>query len=284
MRNSAAATQPSAAPSTRPPELPASDTIIEIEHAGAQRKAFVHVPAGPERAHPVVLNLHGRTPPGYGNAAAIQSGLTRLDRSADRHDFVAVHPQGLLEPDGFATWNAGSCCSSDPNRDDVGFILALLAELARRANVDSSHVFALGISNGGALAQRLACEHPGVVRAVASVAAANAFEPCSPGRPVSVLEIHGTADPLVDVKLAVASNRAWRERNRCGAVREHSPVPGVRCQRARCAAGTHTELCLIEGGGHTWPGGVKLPAYFGPTNSSFDATEYAWRFFKRATR
>jgi polyhydroxybutyrate depolymerase len=84
--------------------------------------------------------------------------------------------------------------------DDVGFLRALVARFATEHGADRARVFATGISNGGQMALRLALEAPELVRGVAPVAASLPAErnmDCRPaGRPVSVLIMNGTADPM----------------------------------------------------------------------------------------
>jgi polyhydroxybutyrate depolymerase len=50
--------------------------------------------------------------------------------------------------------------------------------------------------------------------------------------------------------------------------------------------GTEVVVYVIEGGGHTWPGGPQyLPAFLiGKASRNLDATQTIWDFFKRHTR
>src|SRR6185503_17547684 len=73
-----------------------------------------------------------------------------------------------------------------------------LDELERTHRVDPDRVFATGISNGGMMAGRLACDLPGRFAAIAPVAATLATS-CDRAEPVSVLHIHGTADMSVPI-------------------------------------------------------------------------------------
>jgi polyhydroxybutyrate depolymerase len=45
-----------------------------------------------------------------------------------------------------------------------------------------------------------------------------------------------------------------------------------------CTDESSVELCTIEGGGHTWPGGTPMPE-FGKTSSDIQANEWMWQFF-----
>lgn len=83
---------------------------------------------------------------------------------------------------------------------DVRFLSQLIDKLATQYNVDSSRVYATSMSNGGFMSGRLACDLSGKIVAVAIVAASvptNVAAACQPSKPVSVIIIQGTNDPLV---------------------------------------------------------------------------------------
>src|SRR5690606_902868 len=83
---------------------------------------------------------------------------------------------------------------------DIGFLRSLVGELAGRYPVDDKRVYVAGFSNGGFMAQRLACDAPGLFAAFASVGAAGyGGQPsiCGDSEPVSILFMHGTEDGIV---------------------------------------------------------------------------------------
>ena len=144
--------------------LAPGDHRIALQHGGRQRSYIVHVPpvAREGRPLPVVLNFHG----GGGNAES-QQNIPRLDALADAEGFLAVYPDGTGRmPDRLLTWNAGTCCAYSVMNsvDDVGFTLALLADLEARQPVDRRRVYATGLSNGAMMAWRLAVEASGAHR------------------------------------------------------------------------------------------------------------------------
>ena len=115
--------------------------------------------------------------------------------------------------------------------DDVGFARALVQVIAAEANIDLQRVYATGLSTGGAMSHRLACEAADVFAAVAPVAFPLAFAPlsnCQPSRPIAVLHFAGLTDGIVPyeggelfpglppIPSAQESFTYWREVNGCG--------------------------------------------------------------------
>jgi len=192
------------------------------------------------------------------------------------------------------TWNSGNCCgyALDEQVDDVALIRALVRQLSTAYAIDADRVYATGISNGGMMTYRLACEASDLFAAVAPVAGALSVA-CEPSEPVSILAIHGTddqhvlfeggvpvtsfdthdrVDPSVQDTLALW---AWRDgcsleptRDQAGTV-IHDVYPD-------CDSGLSVELLAIEGGGHVWPGG-ESPSR---TEDELDASEAIWAFFE----
>ena len=170
----------------------AADFTLTVEHGGLARTALVHAPAGAGRARPVVLNLHG----GGGNADSHRT-WTRMDAAADRHDFVAVYPNGTGPMSGtLLVWNAGTCCGRAPAQgvDDVGFLLRALDALEQRVAIDRTRVYATGLSNGSMMAQRLAADAADRIAAVAPVAGAMAIARFAPARAMPVMHFHSVDD------------------------------------------------------------------------------------------
>ena len=225
--------------------------------------------------------------------------LARFDEAADRHGFLLVYPDGIDRH-----WNDGR---TEGGADDVGFVAAIVKDLSARYPVDPLRVFATGISNGGFFSQTLACRMADTFAAVASVAATmgeSLVPACQPVRPVSVMFVMGDKDPLVPIGGgAVARTRGmcvsleaavrfWKKANGISAQRIAEDVPdrdpndGTRTRRDSYRGGREgavVEKWVVEGGGHTWPGGLQyLPKFLiGATSRDFDATEEILKFFGR---
>ena len=160
---------------------------------------------------PLVIVLHGAI---QGNASAERmSGMSAL---ADKEKFVAVYPQGTSMMGNAPTWNAGNCCgyAQQKNVDDIAFLRALIGKLEKDYSIDAKRIYVTGISNGGMMSFRVACEMADVVAAVAPVEGAQNVD-CKPSAPVSVIVFHGTADRLVPFqrRLNTVSDRPAPQRH-----------------------------------------------------------------------
>jgi polyhydroxybutyrate depolymerase len=173
----------------------------------------------------------------------------------------------------------------------------LIDTLKATYNVDSTRIYANGLSNGGGMAFVLSCTLSDRIAAVGMVGAAQLlpFGWCTDRRPVPMINFHGTADwaapyhggtswvapdPFPDVQ---AWTKRWARRNRCALNPIDSAVAADVIRRAytSCAGDAAVVLYTIRGGGHTWPGGGPLPEWFvGPTSQSIDASSLMWAFFQ----
>lgn len=114
-----------------------------------------------------------------------------LDGLARTAGLAVVYPDGLNR-----AWNAGTCCEPavTNHTDDVGWLRALIAHLSERYPIDRNRVSLIGLSNGGMLAYRYACEHGDELAGIAVVAASRQVSDCHPGAPLTVVDVHGGAD------------------------------------------------------------------------------------------
>ncbi len=145
------------------------DYEFRVIHDGRLRHYHVHVPRSfdPAARSAVVIGLHG----GGGHAAHFAKDENYgVITASEKYGFIAVMPNGYSKSrrGHFATWNAGACCGEARDRkiDDVGFIAEVIARVKRQAAIDDARVYAMGMSNGGLMAYRLACERPDLVRGI----------------------------------------------------------------------------------------------------------------------
>lgn len=270
-----------------------------LKSGGDLRNYWLVRPEGIEKTKPapLLMVLHGSAGSGEDMMTVTQRGFERL---ADKEKFVVVYPDALER-----RWN-----DQGGTVDDVGFLLAIVDKLVADGLVDKNRVYVAGISNGGMMAQRLACEQADRIAGIATVAGGlptGLTGTCKPARALPVLVIHGTEDPIVPWaggavagfeefgKVLSARETAgfWAANNRCGdggviaAEPDRDPKDGTRVKLevfASCPAGAAVKLAAIEGGGHTWPGGYQyLPERFiGRTSQDVDANMLIWNFFKDA--
>lgn len=282
--------------------LAAGSHSFYLSHGGIKRQYLVHLPTryDPASPTPLVLALHG----GGGHAAHMADDENYgLGKKADQAGFIVVFPNGYSQLPGgrFATWNAGACCGDARDRqiDDVGFLRAVVAAVKAQVNVDPARVFATGMSNGGMMSHRLACEAPDLFRAVAAVAGTDATSTCQPARPVSVLHIHarddthvlfnGGAGPnafrdpakVMDFVAVPETISRWVKRNQCQPTPQRSAArPGAYCDTyAGCAGGVSVQLCVTENGGHSWPGAPSVRRGKPGASTALDANDVIWDFF-----
>lgn len=271
-------------------------TALTLMHGGLPRTFRVHVPTGYDGSAPapLVLMFHG----GGGSGRQFEERSSNMNPIADREGFVAVYPDGtgaLLR-----TWNGGGCCGSavTGDVDDVGFVGAVLDRLESELCVDLSRFYASGMSNGGIMSHRLACEIPERFAAMAPVAGAEMAPTCTPTVSVPLMHIHGSEDAhvpppggegcgLAGVPFPPLDDtmEARRVVNGCDATTEERFVEGD----GTCVGYTGCEAdvlrCMVEGGGHNWPGG-EPPAGVtdcpsdGGQSTTFVASEVIWRFFR----
>jgi polyhydroxybutyrate depolymerase len=280
-------------------------TCFAMEHDGRQRTTRIYPAHRRSVAAPLIFVLHG----GGGSASSMEL-LTRgaFNHIADREGAVVVYPEGVDRH-----WNDGRDLpetAARENVDDVGFILALVEEVAGQHSLDRGRIFATGISNGGFMSMRLACDAAETFAAVAPVTAVLSEKlgaSCAPSRPVSIMIVNGTEDPLVPwaggmVKVLGVSRGAvwsaertferWLELDACGrpgeARTDNDPADKtvVVVHNARCKGEIDVLLYEIQGGGHTWPGGVAYAneRLVGRVSQELDAAREIWSFMKWNSR
>jgi polyhydroxybutyrate depolymerase len=167
----------------------------------------------------------------------------------------------------------------------MDFFEEMLAYLQLEISIDPVRIYATGLSNGATMANRLACDRANTFAAIAPVAGGHvAPDQCEPSRPVSVLVIHGTDDPVIPYSGNQANTppvHAWVQRNGCDEEPTASrPYPDVLQETwENCAGGVEVRLLSLEGAGHTWPG-APLSVGLGSTSQHVDATDVIWSFFQ----
>lgn len=268
----------------RSPGVPPGRTIVQhLESGGYERSYLLHLPAGYSPAHPlpVVMAFHGRKGDGYDIEAF--SGLDALDA-------VVVYPVGLPGESDEPAWQGAPY---QPPSDDVLFVSDLLDRLQATLCVDPQRIYATGKSNGAGFTALLACWLQHRIAAFATIAGAYYPETrvgCRPGTPVSIVDFHGTADPIVSYDGEASSHgeplpalmdwvQGWADHDHCGppaSTAIGSDVTEIAFRH--CAADADIVHYRIAGAGHTWPGEL-VDSGPGSATRTISATAVLWRFF-----
>jgi len=265
-----------------------------------ERTYRLFVPDGLDGRVPLVVALHGGL--GSGEQFAANSGLDGL---ATANGFIVAYPDGVtrfLDGSGGArTWNAGKCCGPAAARDvdDVAFIRDVVADVSQLQDIDADRVYAIGHSNGGMMALRLACEASDVFAAVGVQASSLESAPCEPSTPVSSMQIHGAADTNVPLDggagtglagVAFAPPRAAAESlasaDGCGSatqrVRDRANRDLVMERWRGCSPGIAVQFLTVRGAGHAWMGRPSLSEaadrLMGVPYPRLDASRALWAF------
>lgn len=256
-----------------------------VETVGG-RKFTLIVPKGYDgsRRLPLVVLLHGWR--GSGREILSYSGMAL---KADQEGFLLAVPEGLGDPAG---WNVGFIdLSGSAHPDDVGFVGHVIDQVERETRVDEDRVFVAGHSNGAMLAELVGARLSERVAAVGAMAGTIGLvgpkgrpmvQIPAPKNPVSVLLLHGMADPLVSYDEshrglmlsygAPATARWWARQDGCASNPAHTKAANGREEIDTYSGGRDgAEVVLI-----TYPQGRHL--------WSFDATDQIWSFFANHPR
>ncbi len=281
----------------------ASLTFGTILHDGLERSYITLVPGSYDDGErsPLVLALHG----GGGDAermCRLKGGVQEL---SEEGGFIVVCPDGIENH-----WNdgreIGNWRAHAEDVDDVGFLLSLVDTISENYSIDPDRIFVTGMSNGGKMSLRLACEAADIFAAAAPIIASMPADlDCQPSEPISILMMNGTEDPLVPWEggqvhfyrqelgeaLSTPDTMAfWVSENGCDPVPLGEWLPDIdpkdktRIKKevySECDSQTSVVLYSGEGGGHTWPGGLQyVPVMvIGRVSRDLHAGEEIWKFF-----
>jgi polyhydroxybutyrate depolymerase len=277
-----------------------NDTIV---HNSLNRTYLLHIPASYNAANPtpLVIGLHG------GGALSWYSleQVSQLISKSNSSGFLLVYPEGFKYL-GIRTWNGGGCCGDAVlnNIDDVGFISNLIDTLESQYNIDTTRIYATGISNGAIMAYRLACELSHRIAAIAPVAGTleDTLYTCNPSRPVPIIQFHSVLDSNIYMQGGVGQGASgyrfnpinyglqkFSAYNNCTQDSDSSYyiVGSTFYYKKRwhgCNCNAEEILYLTGDGGHSWPGGQQ-GTYVGADSPSsiINANDSIWNFFQQHT-
>ena len=281
---------------TRFDELADKDSIIAVYPSALQGKWNVGVTAPQES--PMMRPGHrrgfgypgggGGYPPGYPGGYPGGGG---------------GYPGG--QPGGYPGGQPDGQGRSQQNRpapaDDIEFLKSMLDQMATKFSIEPTRVYVTGLSEGGIMAMKVGCSMSDRVAAIAPVGAAMPKHLlCLPSRPVPVIMINGTSDPIVpngggtehNLQLPVISAedsaKAWAKINRCSDKPTQTKLPArekggmeTKVQTYEgCQNGAPVVLYSVKGAGSTWPGGeqYQVEKQVGKTSQDLNANEVIWTF------
>tara|TARA_B100001250_G_scaffold330853_1_gene295817 strand:+ start:1497 stop:2522 length:1026 start_codon:yes stop_codon:yes gene_type:complete len=266
-------------------------TTETMLHNGLERSYILYVPESYSENNPtpLVLNLHG-----YSSNAGQQMIYSDFYTIAETEGFILIHPEGTVDIFDFQFWNSGDLAEID----DVGFLSALIDTIVSEYTINTDRVYSMGMSNGGFMSYRIACELSDKIAAIASVTGSmstNQISSCNPSNPVPVMQVHGTSDPTVLYNGSVGIEPIddvvsfWVNLNNCNTQPIFNYIADLNLIDL-CTAehyiyeegdnDTSVELYKVINGGHTWPG-AAIPLVGNNTNQDFSASEKIWEFFNK---
>ena len=266
-----------ATPTTSPRAIGVQHASLIVDNIKRTYRLYVPPSLDPKQPAPLVVLLHWAE----GSADAMAT-VTRYDDQAAAGKFIVVYPDtfGIM-------WKADT---GDP-AVDVTFISRLLDRLTSDFRIDKARIFVAGVSSGAMMAYRLACQLSDRIAAIASVAGALLMDYCTPARPLSVLEMHGTDDSTVPyagdaffASTALTIQR-WVFLDGC-AEKPTQTTNGITTTSlwTGCRGGTAVRLDTITGGQHSWFSSDPADVGQGAAGSQSvagepDATHVTWGFF-----
>lgn len=270
---------------------PGTDRIVTTPSPTvAPRKTTVYRPPTAGQNAPLVVMLHGKG----GTGVTLRDPITDMDTIADREGFVVAYPEADRK-----FWNAGSACcrtASMPPVDDVGFLNTLVDQLIAEDGIDPDRVYAVGLSAGGVLAYKWACERGERLAGIAPVVGA-LQNPCSSPPAMTVVAVHGEKDKTYPVRGGTDSRgnvipsldqaiAPFLSADGCGGTTTGEQLGRLAVTRwEQCSGADAVVRAISLGEGHTWPGYRKknpapLPSY---PYLGVDTSDFIWTNLERYT-
>ena len=264
---------------------------------GTRRDFIVYIPAALDsnNTYPAIISLHGRL-----GTAEGQLKFADFRSLAESEKFIIICPQGINR-----SWNDGrGTPAHQKGIDDVKFIDELIDHIINSYHIDSKRIYLTGMSNGGFMSSRLACQLNSKIAAIAVVGASmDKNEGYQAQWLMPALYIQGTSDPLVPFSGGRMKNGAggeiygheevlktWASVNGCNLTPTITDLPvlvsdgtSIRKEVFSGPSGIQVVGFTIFQGGHTWPGGTQyLPkAIIGSLSHNMNACNAIWDFFKQ---
>lgn len=247
-----------------------TDEHTTISIGPSNRQANLRMPGNHDysRPLPLVVSLHGYSGNGWSNAAYMH----HFD-SIHENEHLLLYPDGTINLVGMRYWNAtDGCCQFSGDVDDANYLLSLINEAIQNYGADPDGIVITGLSNGGFMSHRMACDAGGSIRAIVALNGVtwDDFSKCpDTGRP-DILHVHSTADTVIaynggaiwgsDYPSATETVGYWADRSGCDSTwtylgtRDLSGNDGVEesdeFEFLNCNSGNRVAHWRINGGSH----------------------------------
>ena len=252
-----------------------------VIHDEKNRQFFIYQGSTYSGDAPILFVLHG-----YTSRALWIMNYSGFQSIADEFGFLVIYPQGTLLPStGQTHWNVGGWTTSSTT-DDVSFINSLINFIDDEYSIDPKRIYSTGMSNGGYMSYKLACDLSSKIAAVVSVTGSMTNETtdgCNPTHPTSVAQIHGLQDTVVNYDGNGFSKPIedvmdyWVDINNCTLEPDTSEISGnngggIHDVYSGCDNQTNVELYLMTNMGHNWPN---------QNNHDLQASTTIWNFLSK---
>jgi polyhydroxybutyrate depolymerase len=264
------------------------DMMLNVSGQSTVRTYRLSVPTtyDPNTPLPLLFGFHGVG----GTGAQTQTSFNLESSTTGGGKAIFVYPDALpkQEPnDGGVAVDWVTPLGASNKGIDFAFFEALVSEIESKYCVDTSRVFATGISAGGIFTNFVGCWYGDILRAIAPVASEKPWSTphnapanmlCTGS--VAAMVIHGTNDPYSSYTTnGLGTLDFWLAQNGCQASNPATDaVTPNACQDYQgCAAGLPVVMCSHDEG-HAWP--VKTGFSCSSTSTvCFDANVAVWDFF-----
>jgi polyhydroxybutyrate depolymerase len=259
-----------------------TDPTVDVDLQGRTYDIYLPPDLDPAKPVPLLLELHGFV----GSNSTMtpwldEEAANQFKPEAAKRGIILVLPHGTIDPVlNHFFWNAtNACCDLDDQKpNDIGYLMAIIADVGSKYSVDPKRIFAFGHSNGGFMVNRMACDQADKIAGIVSMAGETYLDQtkCAASAPIAFLQVQGDADMTVPygggspegvaelphAPGAVETTQDWAVKNDCQATPD-TTQPQIQLMSAStapdtakqvytgCQANGDTELWTIHNGPHS---------------------------------
>jgi polyhydroxybutyrate depolymerase len=232
---------------------PGTTKVLNVEANDTTRSFRVHLPDNFDKHHyyPALLFFPGK---GASALGAEQAG------GLNNFPAITVYPEATMGKDNLYSWQ-GAPYSSGVN--DVQFVSSILDKIEGQLCIQRSHIYAVGMSNGGGMVSLLSCQLSDRFAAYGIVGGAMYYPvgKCAPPKPTPLINIHGDSDITVpyfgSLQRQLPPIDSWvaarAKDNGCSSIPDVTTDTLVTIsQWKHCKNNATVKNIRMHNGGHTW--------------------------------